>query len=99
MRDAEDDAVVAFDNALGLGASLQRITRAELTLAASRAELELAEERYAAGLADIVELETRSAITRPTMRLIQMRFTVFPLRKPPSTRPLPARFRAPENRR
>ena len=38
-------------------ASLQRITRAEQTLAASRAELELAEKRYAAGLADIVELE------------------------------------------
>ena len=38
-------------------ASLQRITRAERTLAASRAELELAEKRYAAGLADIVELE------------------------------------------
>jgi outer membrane protein len=38
-------------------ASLQRITRAELTLAASRAELELSEKRYAAGLADIVELQ------------------------------------------
>jgi outer membrane protein len=38
-------------------ASLQRINRAERTLAASRAELELAEKRYAAGLADIVELE------------------------------------------
>lgn len=38
-------------------ASLQRITRAERTLTASRAELELAEKRYAAGLADIVELE------------------------------------------
>jgi outer membrane protein len=38
-------------------ASLQRINRAEQTLAASRAELELAEKRYAAGLADIVELE------------------------------------------
>jgi outer membrane protein len=37
-------------------ASLQRIKRAEETLAASRAELELAEKRYAAGLADIVEL-------------------------------------------
>ena len=38
-------------------ASLQRIIRAEQTLAASRAELELAEKRYAAGLSDIVELE------------------------------------------
>jgi outer membrane protein len=38
-------------------ASLERISRAEQTLAASRAELELAEKRYAAGLADIVELE------------------------------------------
>jgi outer membrane protein len=38
-------------------ASLQRISRAERALAASRAELELAEKRYDAGLADIVELE------------------------------------------
>ncbi len=38
-------------------ASLQRIARAELTLAASRGELELAEKRYAAGLSDILELE------------------------------------------
>jgi outer membrane protein len=38
-------------------ASVQRITRAERTLAASRAELELAEKRYNAGLANIVELE------------------------------------------
>ena len=38
-------------------ASLQRINRAERTLAASRAELELAEKRYQAGLADIVELK------------------------------------------
>src|SRR6185312_5243177 len=38
-------------------ASLQRISRAERTLAASRAELELAEKRYGAGLTDIVELE------------------------------------------
>lgn len=38
-------------------ASVQRILRAERTLAASRAELELAEKRYAAGLTDIVELE------------------------------------------
>jgi outer membrane protein len=38
-------------------ASLQRITRAEKTLAASRAELELSEKRYEAGLTNIVELE------------------------------------------
>ncbi|MGH7839614.1 MAG: TolC family protein [Candidatus Binataceae bacterium] len=38
-------------------ASLERINRAERTLAASRAELELAEKRYDAGLADIIELE------------------------------------------
>jgi outer membrane protein len=38
-------------------ASLERITRAEKTLAASRAELELSEKRYEAGLTNIVELE------------------------------------------
>jgi outer membrane protein len=38
-------------------ASLKRIDRAEKTLVASRAELELAEKRYEAGLSDIVELE------------------------------------------
>jgi outer membrane protein len=38
-------------------ASVQRINRAERTLTASRAQLELAEKRYTAGLADIVELE------------------------------------------
>ena len=38
-------------------ASLQRIIRAEKTLAASRAELELAEKRYEAGLTSIIELE------------------------------------------
>jgi outer membrane protein len=38
-------------------ASLERISRAEKTLAASRAELELAEKRYEAGLTNIVELE------------------------------------------
>jgi outer membrane protein len=38
-------------------ASLQRIARAEKTLAASRAELELSEKRYEAGLTNIVELE------------------------------------------
>jgi len=38
-------------------ASLQRIDRAERTLAASRDELDLAGKRYEAGLADIVELE------------------------------------------
>jgi outer membrane protein len=38
-------------------ASLQRITHAEKTLAASSAELELAEKRYQAGLTSIIELE------------------------------------------
>jgi len=38
-------------------ASLQRIKRAEQALVASRAELELADKRYAAGLSSIVELE------------------------------------------
>jgi outer membrane protein TolC len=38
-------------------ASVTRIRRAEKALAASRAELELSEKRYQAGLADIVELE------------------------------------------
>ena len=38
-------------------ASLERITRAEKALAASRAELELAEKRYETGLTDVVELE------------------------------------------
>jgi outer membrane protein len=38
-------------------ASLARIQRAEKALAASRAQLELAEKRYQAGLSDIVELE------------------------------------------
>lgn len=38
-------------------ASVQRIRRARQALEASRGELELSEKRYAAGLADIVELE------------------------------------------
>ena len=38
-------------------ASLQRINHAEKTLAASSAELELAEKRYEAGLTSIIELE------------------------------------------
>lgn len=37
-------------------ASLQRIHRAEQTVAASRAELDLAEKRYDAGLGNIIEL-------------------------------------------
>ena len=37
--------------------SLERISRAEKTLAVSRVELKLAEKRYQAGLSDIVELE------------------------------------------
>jgi len=42
---------------LNLQAALQRIRRAEKALAASRAELELAEKRYESGLTNIVELE------------------------------------------
>ncbi|MBP1778546.1 MAG: outer rane efflux protein, partial [candidate division NC10 bacterium] len=37
-------------------ASLQRIHRAEQTVAASRGELDLAEKRYEAGLGSIIEL-------------------------------------------
>jgi outer membrane protein TolC len=37
-------------------ASLQRIHRAEQTVAASRAELDLAEKRYETGLSTIIEL-------------------------------------------
>lgn len=42
---------------LNLDAALQRIYRAEKALAASRAELELSQKRYEAGLASIIELE------------------------------------------
>ncbi len=42
---------------LNLQAALQRISRAEKALAASRVELELAEKRYETGLTNIVELE------------------------------------------
>ena len=42
---------------LNLQAALQRIRRAEKALAASRAQLELAEKRYETGLTNIVELE------------------------------------------
>ncbi len=48
------DVKTAF---LNWQSSLERIGRAEKTLAASRIELELAEKRYQAGLSDIVELE------------------------------------------
>ena len=58
MEDLRQRIVLQVKTAfLDWQASLQRITRAERTLTASRAELELAEKRYAAGLADIVELE------------------------------------------
>jgi outer membrane protein len=58
MEDLRQRIVLQVKTAfLDWQASLQRINRAELTLAASSAELELAEKRYAAGLADIVELE------------------------------------------
>jgi len=48
------DVKTAF---LNWQSSLERIDRAEKTLAASRVELKLAEKRYQAGLSDIVELE------------------------------------------
>jgi outer membrane protein len=58
MEDLRQQIILQVKTAfLDWQASLQRINRAEQTLAASRAELELAEKRYAAGLADIVELE------------------------------------------
>jgi outer membrane protein len=48
------DVKTAF---LNWQSSLERIDRAEKTLAASRVEIKLAEKRYQAGLSDIVELE------------------------------------------
>jgi outer membrane protein len=58
MEDLRQRIVLQVKTAfLDWQASVQRIARTEQTLAASRAELELAEKRYAAGLADIVELE------------------------------------------
>ena len=58
MEDLRQRIVLQVKTAfLDWQASVERINSAERTLAASRAALELAEKRYAAGLADIVELE------------------------------------------
>ena len=58
IEDLRQEVILQVHTAfLNWQASLQRISRAEKTLAASRAELELAEKRYEAGLASIIELE------------------------------------------
>ena len=58
IEDLRQEVVLQVHTAfLNWQASLQRIMRAEKTLAASRAELELAEKRYEAGLTSIIELE------------------------------------------
>jgi outer membrane protein len=58
IEDLRQEVVLQVHTAyLNWQASLQRIMRAEKTLAASRAELELSEKRYEAGLTSIIELE------------------------------------------
>jgi outer membrane protein len=58
IEDLRQEIILQVHTAfLNWQASLQRIMRAEKTLAASRAELELAEKRYEAGLTSIIELE------------------------------------------
>jgi outer membrane protein len=58
IQDQRQQVILQVHTALlNWQASLQRITSAEKTLAASRAELELSEKRYEAGLTNIVELE------------------------------------------
>lgn len=58
IEDLRQEVIAQVHTALlNWQASLQRIMRAEKTLAASRAELELAEKRYEAGLTSIIELE------------------------------------------
>jgi outer membrane protein len=58
IEDLRQEVIAQVHTALlNWQASLQRISRAEKTLAASRAELELAEKRYEAGLTSIIELE------------------------------------------
>ncbi len=58
IEDLEQQVILQVQTALlNLQASVERIQRAQKTLAASRAELELADKRYQAGLADILELE------------------------------------------
>jgi len=67
-------------------ASLDRIERAEKALAASRAQLELAEKRYEAGLTISWNWRTPSVSTPMTMRRTQMPCTAFPWRRPRSMR-------------
>jgi outer membrane protein len=58
IEDLQDRVILQVQTAfLDRRAALQRIERAEKALAASRAQLELAEKRYEAGLTGIVELE------------------------------------------
>jgi outer membrane protein len=58
IEDLRQEVILQVHTALlNWRASLQRISRAEKTLAASRAELELSEKRYEAGLTSIIELE------------------------------------------
>jgi outer membrane protein len=58
IEDLRQEVILQVHTALlNWQASLDRISRAEKTLAASRAELELAEKRYEAGLTSIIELE------------------------------------------
>jgi len=58
IEDLRQEIILQVHTAfLNWQASLLRISRAEKTLAASRAELELAEKRYEAGLTSIIELE------------------------------------------
>ncbi|MGD0119194.1 MAG: TolC family protein [Candidatus Binatus sp.] len=58
IEDLRQEIILQVHTAfLNWQASLQRINHAEKTLAASSAELELAEKRYEAGLTNIIELE------------------------------------------
>jgi len=58
IEDLRQEVILQVHTAfLNWQASLQRINHAEKTLAASSAELELAEKRYQAGLTSIIELE------------------------------------------
>jgi outer membrane protein len=58
IEDLRQEVILQVHTALlNWQASVERISRAEKTLAASRAELELAEKRYEAGLTSIIELE------------------------------------------
>jgi len=58
IEDLRQEVILQVHTALlNWQASLQRISRAEKTLAASRAELELSEKRYETGLTSIIELE------------------------------------------